>query len=221
MAMNKSLFHPHNYQIAAPIICKKIRSKSSDSASNNHRNSDSQEKENHIDVTPKMKTSQSTLTNFEPTCNAASLLRRRFSLFRIKRPQTQSEHVNIPALQEIIEKLRNDLQMKTNELQTIKKHIDNKRYSLIQPCNESIEQAMQMQTMLNVKLEEILTENDLLKKSIQELESYAQQQKSKSNISFFFVLFLSIIISIYDITRITYDRFLLDHKIEKKVCIYM
>ena len=48
------------------------------------------------------------------------------------------------------------------------------------PTNESIEQAMQLQSILNSRLEEMLTENDLLKKSIQELESYAQQQQEQT-----------------------------------------
>jgi ribosomal protein L13 len=62
----------------------------------------------------------------------------------------------------------------------MKEYIEHQRTSnIIQPSNESIEQAIQLQAMLNTRLEEMLTENDLLKKSIQDLESFAQEQKSK------------------------------------------
>jgi hypothetical protein len=142
-----------------------------------------------------MKKSQTVFNGFEtkanqspsPLLNSTSALRRRFSLFRIKRSQQQplindisNENSNVQALQQIIEQLRRDLQIKTNELETMRQHIEKKRSSIAVPSNESIEQAMQLQTMLNARLEEMLMENDLLKKSIQELELYAQQQKCKS-----------------------------------------
>ncbi|CAF3354468.1 unnamed protein product [Rotaria socialis] len=187
MATNKSFFRPYNYQIAPRIITAKFRSKSSDSVSNHNNNNqkiDSQKQENKIS---KMKKSQTTLTDFETkpletTCNTTSMLRRRFSLFRIKRSQQANENVNVHALQQIIDNLRHDLQNKTDELQTIKKHVEKKRHSIIQLPDESIEQALQMQTTLNGRLEEMLTEKDLLKKRIQELESYAQQTKRKRHI---------------------------------------
>ncbi|CAF2104321.1 unnamed protein product [Rotaria magnacalcarata] len=189
MATNKSLFCPYNYQIAPKIITAKFRSKSSDSESNNNNNQkiDSQKKENQINKISKMKKSQITLTNFEAkplgtTCNTTSMLRRRFSLFRIKRSQQSNENVNVHALQQIIDNLRHDLQSKTDELQTINKHADKKRHSIIQLPDESIEQALQIQATLNARLEEMLRENALLKKSIQELESCAQQKQRKRNI---------------------------------------
>ncbi|CAF3444217.1 unnamed protein product [Rotaria socialis] len=182
MATNKSFFRPYNYQIAPRIITAKFRSKSSDSVSNHNNNNqkiDSQKQENKIS---KMKKSQTTLTDFETTCNTTSMLRRRFSLFRIKRSQQANENVNVHALQQIIDNLRHDLQNKTDELQTIRKHVEKKRHSIIQLPDESIEQALQIQTTLNGRLEEMLTEKDLLKKRIQELESYAQQTKRKRHI---------------------------------------
>ncbi|CAF1013087.1 unnamed protein product [Rotaria sordida] len=194
MATNKSLSHHRNYQIAPSIIYSKIHSKSSESLLNNNQKIDLQQKEKQFNKIIKMKKSQTELTNFETTttkpieitCNATSILRRRFSLFRIKRSQPSNENVNVQALQQIIDKLRYDLHIKTTELEIIKKHTENKCNSIIQPSNESIEQAFQLQTILNTRLEEMLTENDLLKKSIQELESFAQQQKSKKNHSGFF-----------------------------------
>jgi hypothetical protein len=139
-----------------------------------------------------MKKSQTVFNGFEtkpisspsPVLNSASALRRRFSLFRIKRSQQapldiSNENSNVQALQQIIEQLRRDLQIKTNELETMREHIEKKRSSIAVPSNESIEQAMQLQTILNARLEEMLMENDLLKKSIHELESYAQQQTCK------------------------------------------
>ncbi|CAF3911725.1 unnamed protein product [Rotaria sp. Silwood2] len=183
MATNKSLSHHRNYQIAPSVISAKFRSKSSDSLSNNNRKIESQQKEKQINKTTKMKKSQTELTYFETKpietiCNTTSMLRRRFSLFRTKRSQPSNENVNVPALQQIIDKLRHDLQIKTDELETMKKRTEYKRCSIIQSSNESIEQAFQLQTILNARLEEMLTENDLLKKSIQELESFAQQQKN-------------------------------------------
>ncbi|CAF4624506.1 unnamed protein product [Rotaria sp. Silwood1] len=184
MATLKSLSHHRNYQIAPSVISSKFRSKSSDSFSNTNNNKkiESEQKEKQINKIIKMKKSQIELTNLEikpieTICNTTSMLRRRFSLFRIKRSQPTNENVNIQALQQIIEKLRHDLQIKTDELETMKKYTENKRNSIIQPSNESIEQAFQLQTILNTRLEEMLTENDLLKKSVQELESFAQQQK--------------------------------------------
>ncbi len=187
MTMNNSLFHHHYYQITHPVIASKFRSKSSDSLVNINSKNDSQKKEKpkQVNKTMKMKKSQTVFSGFDikpiqTTFNSATALRRRFSLFRLKRSQRSNEHSNIQALQQTIEQLRRDLQSKTDEVDIMKEHIDNKRtMGMIQPSNESIEQAIQLQTILNSKLENMLTENDLLKKSIQELESYAQQQKRK------------------------------------------
>ncbi|CAF2480993.1 unnamed protein product [Rotaria sp. Silwood2] len=190
MATNKSSSSSHHtYQIASPIKSSKLVSKSSESLSNIEHQSPKQSTK-----TTKMKKSQTALNGFETksiqtpqtSLNSTSLLRRRFSLFRIKRPQQQSsindvsnENSNVQALQQIIDQLRHDLKIKTDELETMREHIEKKRISISTPSNESIEQAMQLQTMLNARLEEMLIENDLLKKSIQELELFAQQQKCK------------------------------------------
>jgi predicted RNase H-like nuclease (RuvC/YqgF family) len=190
MATNKSSSH-HYYQIAPPIISSKFLSKSSESLSKLDIQSQKQS-----DKSSKMKKSQTVVNGFEtknvqppqPLLNSTSALRRRFSLFRIKRSQQQqqssvndlpSENSNIQALQQIIDQLRRDLQIKTDELETMQQRIEKKRSSIAVPSNESIEQAMHLQTLLNTRLEEMLSENDLLKKSIQELEAFAQQQICK------------------------------------------
>ena len=200
MATNKSSSH-HYYQIAPPINPSKFISKSSESLSNLDPNLELQSQKQSNKST-KMKKSQTVLNGFESKTvqspqsllNTTSALRRRFSLFRIKRsqqnpPQQQqqqtlvndvpNENSNVQALQQIIDQLRRDLQIKTDELEIMRQRIEKKRSSIAVPSNESIEQAMQLQTMLNARLEEMLIENDLLKKSIQELESFAQQQKCK------------------------------------------
>ena len=179
----------HYYQIASPLNSSKSLSKSSESLANIDSNIDKQSTKS-----TKMKKSQTVFNGFEtkpisspsPVLNSTSALRRRFSLFRIKRTQQApsindipNENSNVQALQHIIEQLRRDLQIKTDELETMREHIEKKRSSIAVPSNESIEQAMQLQTILNARLEEMLMENDLLKKSIHELESYAQQQKRK------------------------------------------
>ncbi|CAF0754484.1 unnamed protein product [Rotaria sp. Silwood1] len=190
MATNKSSSSSHHsYQIASPIKSSKLVSKSSESLSNIEHQSPKQSNK-----TTKMKKSQTALNGFETkpiqtpqtSLNSTSVLRRRFSLFRIKRSQQQSsindlsnENSNVQALQQIIDQLRHDLKIKTDELETMRQHIEKKRTSISTPSNESIEQAMQLQTMLNARLEEMLIENDLLKKSIQELEIFAQQQRCK------------------------------------------
>jgi len=183
MAMNKPLSHHHYYHITHPVIVSKFHSKSSDSLTNINPKNDSEQKQKQkqVNKTTKMKKSQTVLAGFEiksieSTLNSASAFRRRFSLFRLKRFQPSNENSHIQVLEQTIEQLKHDLQTKTDELETMKEHIENKRTS-----NESIEQAMQLQTILNTRLEEMLTENDLLKKSIQELETFAQQQKSKEN----------------------------------------
>ena len=185
----------HYYQIASPIHSSKFVSKSSEPISN----ADIQPSKQSTKAT-KMKKSQTVFNGFETKNeiqttvinNSTSALRRRFSLFRIKRSQqassstvTINENSNVQALQQIIEQLRRDLQTKTDELETMKDRIEKKRSSIAVPPNESIEHAMHLQTMLNARLEEMLIENDLLKKSIQELELYAQQQKCKCHTSRF------------------------------------
>jgi signal recognition particle GTPase len=184
MATRKESSHHHYYQIAPPIIPSKLHSQSSDSLPTNKPISESQEKPS------KMKKSQTTLTGFDikpvqTSLNSTSVLRRRFSLFRMKRSPQANENCNVQALQQTIDQLRRDLQIKTDELEVMREHIEDKRSNMIQASNEcSIEQAMQLQTMLNARLEEMLIENDVLKKSIQELESYVQQEKSKRKVQF-------------------------------------
>ncbi|CAF0826743.1 unnamed protein product [Rotaria sordida] len=192
MATNKSS-SPHSYQIISSIKSSKLVSKSSESLSNIEHQSPQQSNKS-----TKMKKSLTVLNGFETksiqtpqtSLNSTSVLRRRFSLFRIKRPQPQqqqqssindisNENSNVQALQQIIDQLRHDLKNKTDELETMRQHIEKKCTSISIPSNESIEQAMQLQTMLNGRLEEMLIENDFLKKSIQELEIFAQQQKCK------------------------------------------
>jgi hypothetical protein len=188
MATNKSLSQ-HYYQLAS----SKFLSKSSESLSKLDSNIELQ-KQKQTNKSSKMKKSQTVLNGFEiktgqspqSLLNSTSILRRRFSLFRIKRPQQQSsmndiqnENSNVEALQQIIAQLRRDLQMKTDELETMRERIEKKRSSIAVPSNETIGQAMQLQTMLNARLEEMLIENDLLKKSIQELEAFAEQQRCK------------------------------------------
>ena len=197
MAMNKSSSH-HCYQIAPPLNASKFVSKSTESLTNIDLNNENQKQSAKAS---KMKKSQTVFNGFEtkgrqspsqqqPALSSTSILRRRFSLFRIKRTQQQqpqptlitnpsSGNSNVQALQQIIDQLRCDLRIKTDELESMRERIEKKRSSIAVPTNESIEQAMQLQTMLNARLEEMLIENDLLKKSIQELESYAQQQKCK------------------------------------------
>lgn len=192
----------HYYQLAPPIGTSKFLSKSSESLV--HLDSkvepalEPKQTNNASNKSTKMKKSQTALNGFEaktpptPPITSTSILRRRFSLFRIKRPQQQlqsppaacanempDETSNVQALQQIIDQLRRDLQMKTDELETTRQRIEKKRSSIAAPSNESIEQAMQLQTMLNARLEEMIIENDLLKKSIHELESYAQQQQQQ------------------------------------------
>lgn len=174
----------HYYQITPSIISSKYLSKSSDSILNKCPKLQFRRKKKQVNKSTKMKTSQTPLITFETKpiqtpCNSTSVLRRRFSLFRNKRPQPINENHNVQALQQIIDQLKQDLQIKTDELETTRKHLEHKRSSLTSPSSESIEQAMYLQTILNKKLEEMLTENNLLKKSVQELESFAQQQKSK------------------------------------------
>ena len=193
MATNKSSIH-HCYQIAPPINASKFASRSTESLTNLDSTSENQSQKQAAKSAPKMKKSQTVFNGFEsklvqtpqqPVINSTSALRRRFSLFRIKRSQQQQtliidrpdDNSNVQALQQIIDQLRRDLRMKTDELESMRERIEKKRSSIAVPTNESIEQAMHLQTMLNARLEEMLIENDLLRKSIQELESYAQQQK--------------------------------------------
>ena len=204
MAAPKPTSH-HYYQIAPPINSSKFLSKSSESLANLDSKVEPavepKQTNNSSNKSTKMKKSQTALNGFEaktastpaPSANSTSILRRRFSLFRIKRPQQQQqqpaactnempdENSNVQALQQIIDQLRGDLQMKTDELETMREHIEKKRSSIAVPSNESIEQAMQLQTMLNARLEEMIMENDLLKRSIYELESYAQQQQQQQS----------------------------------------
>ena len=172
------------YQLASPVNSTKFTSKSSELLES--------QPQKLPNKSIKMKKSQTVINGFESKTiqssqsliNSTSALRRRFSLFRIKRSQQPSSthdisnnNSNVQVLQQIIEQLRHDLRIKTDELGVMRQHIENKRSSIAVSSNESIEQAMQLQTMLNSRLEEMLVENDLLKKSIQELELFAQQSK--------------------------------------------
>ncbi len=170
MATNKPFISHHYDQLAS-----KFRSKSSDSLINVNSKNESAQKQKQATKTTKMKKSHTVFSGFE-----TKPFHRRFSFFRLKRSSQLNDNSNLPELQDIIDQLRRDLQTKTDELEAMKEYIDHQRTSnIIQPSNESIEQAIQLQAMLNTRLEEMLTENDLLKKSIQDLESFAQEQKSK------------------------------------------
>lgn len=186
MTMNKSLSYHHYYQISPPILTTKFLSKSSDSLSNAHLKNESEQKQISTKK-PKMKHLQIPLIDFEikPIQNmfiSTSALRRRFSLFRMKRSQQSDENSNVHTLQQNIEQLKRDLQIKADELEAMREQIKNKQNGMIQSPNKSIEQAMEIQTMLNARLEDMLVENDLLKNSIQELESFAEQLKCKRKV---------------------------------------
>ena len=174
MATNKASSTQHHF--SPPAVLSRFLSRSSDSIANISSKADALHKQKKGSKPGKMKKSQTALAGFDikptPAPHSASSLRRRFSLFRAKR----SSQSNIQTLQQTIDQLKRDLQTKTDELETLKEHIETKRR---QPSTESIEQAMQLQAMLNAKLEEMLNENDLLKKSIQDLEYFAQQERSK------------------------------------------
>ena len=204
MTTNKSSSHPYDQ-----VSLNKFRSQSSESlnkvetkvdlsSSSSAQNGNALSSSSSITKPTKMKKSQTALNGFETkgasAINSTSILRRRFSLFRIKRPQPTIIHsapeptkasltddsTNVHALQQIINQLRHDLQMKTTELESMRERMEKKRSSIATiPSTDSIEQAMQLQTLLNARLEEMLIENDLLKKSIHELETYAQHQQQQ------------------------------------------
>ena len=174
MATNKASSTQHHF--SPPAVLSRFLSRSSDSIADISSKADALHKQKKGSKPSKMKKSQTALAGFDTklmsASHSASSLRRRFSLFRAKR----SSQSNIESLQQTIDQLKGELQTKANELETLREHIETKRQ---QPSTESIEQAMQLQAMLNAKLEEMLTENDLLKKSIQDLEYFAQQERSK------------------------------------------
>lgn len=153
------------------MTTKKLRSQSVEPIFNHQRRVDSE--------TKSKKKLAATLTPLEirsltTTFPSLPPFRRRFSFFRSKRSQTQTDRSQIQTLQQIIDRLRHDLQVKTFELDSIRQ-----RSFLLPPSNESIEQALQFQTILNGKLETMLAENDLLKRSIHELETFLQQDFGK------------------------------------------
>ena len=124
-----------------------------------------------------MKKSPTTLTAFEmkPIGSVNSPLRRRFSLFRLKRSHPSRDQCHIQTLEQIIDQLRHDLQLKTFELDSIRQ-----RSRLISPSSsQSIEHALQLQTILNGKLDDMLMENELLKRSIHELETFLHHDFGK------------------------------------------
>ena len=110
---------------------------------------------------------------------------RRFSLFRHKLSQSSNENFKIEALHQVIVQLRYDLQIRNGELEAMKRHVETKGSSSAQHSNESIEQAIQLQTVLNSRLEEMLIENDSFKRNIRELELFTKQGKSKRQFHFF------------------------------------
>lgn len=160
MATERPLSYHHYYQIVS-----KSRSKSSDSLTRRDQTNPAFPKTTNTKEPPILSTGSE--------AKPLPTIRRRFSLFRSKRSAQSNETINAQALQQIIYQLRVDLQRKNDELDAMKARIEHRR-------NPNIAQAMQFQTMLNGKLRELLAENDLLKRSIEELESFAQQNKGKS-----------------------------------------
>ena len=112
MSTNKVICRDHNYH---QITAKKFFSKSSDALTNIDLKIECQEKQKQTNKTLKMKKSQTAIItdlNTKPqqsSFNSTSLLRRRFSLFRIKRSQQSNENSNIQMLQQTIEQLKRDL----------------------------------------------------------------------------------------------------------------
>jgi len=110
MATNKSSSSHHYYQIASPLKSTKFVSKSSESLSKLDSNTEVQSQK-QTNKSTKMKKSQTALNGFETKTlqspqsliNTTSALRRRFSLFRIKRSQQSNENSNIQILQQTIE----------------------------------------------------------------------------------------------------------------------
>ena len=152
----------HHYDQILPQ--SKQRSQSSDPISIHFEKNSNKQK-------LKMKKSETTLNNIEGKSsstlaslfNSASPLRRRLSFFRAKRSQTNSTE----ALQQMVERLRYDLQLKTDELEAWK--------SSPWLCS-SIEQ---WQSRVNRKFEKLAIENNMLRRNIQELETFIQQETSK------------------------------------------
>lgn len=119
----------------------------------------------------KMKKSSKFLPSIENKSRlTTSAIRRRFSLFRPK----HSFHSN--EFEDIIEQLNDDLQKKNNEIEMLKTRA-----------------SKPLQMTLHDKFDAMRRENDLLKKSIEELESFAQryQSKNESCCFFFYCLFVS------------------------------
>ena len=164
MSTDQSSYH-HYYQIVS-----KFRRRNSDSRLNLHSKNETTQA-TAVGATNKrtnMKKSSKLFPSIEnKSRQTTSALRRRLSLFhRSKRPLQTHE------FEQIIDQLTDDLQKKTSEVQLLKNDLDQKR-------NPNLEQAMQMQTTLHAKFAEMRRENELLKKSIEELEFFAQRYQSK------------------------------------------
>ncbi|CAF1459901.1 unnamed protein product [Adineta ricciae] len=182
--MDKSLSYHQYYQIVPPTVhATKYRSKSSESLPSHHLQPTIlfEQHQQHLNRKAKVKKSNTALIDFQvkPSANTSSVLRRRFSLFRAKRCHQSDEQADIQTLQQTIDQLKQDLLIKTNELEGMKELIENKRNTMRHTPGDSIEQAMRLQLILHARLEEMLRENELLKKTICDLETFAQQQKSK------------------------------------------
>ena len=165
MATDQSSYH-HYYQIVS-----KFRRKNCDSLTNLNAKHESTQAAVGNKRT-KMKKSSKFLPIIENKSHlTTSALRRRFSLFRPKR----SFHSN--EFEEIIDQLRDDLQKKSTEIEMLKNGIDSNPF----------------QSTLHAKFDAMRRENDLLKKSIEELESFAQRYQSKNERErvFFYCLFIS------------------------------
>jgi hypothetical protein len=177
--------HHHHYDRISPLILPyKMRSQSSDTISNRDFKLDSSSTSNKKKLSSLLTDFDiKTTTNVSPlssSATATAALRRRFSLFRLKRSQTTHDFNHIQTLEQIIVQLRRDLHMKTVELDTTRERIKRKRHHhIVLPTNESIEHAMQLQTVLNDKLDDMLLENESLKKSIYDLEAFVQRDIRK------------------------------------------
>lgn len=171
MATDQSSSYHHYYQIVS-----KFRRKNSDSRINLHLKNETTQAA-ATNKRTKMKKSSKFFPSIEnKSRQTTSALRRRFSLFRQPNNRPRQTH----EFEQIIDQLTDDLQKKTTEVQLLKGDLDHNR-------THNLEQAMQIQTKLHAKFEEMRRENELLKKSIEELEFFAQRYQSKMrNFLFFF-----------------------------------
>lgn len=178
--MDKSFSYHQYYHVVPPASPTKCRSKSSESLPN-HQQPVHDTESKPASRKSKLKKSHTALIDFQAKSGAgsSSALRRRLSLFRVKRSAHSDEPENVHSLQQNIDQLKRDLLVKNKELEGMREFIESKRRLMRQTSSESIEQAMQLQLILHARLEEMLRENDLLKKNIHELETFAQQQQKR------------------------------------------